>query len=802
MSAPTDKELKKAIRSAVAEANGEPVGLKALTRTLEEQFGLSKGALREKKDLIKEYLMIAMEESDESSESEEEIIPRKGTVAAKKEDVHRSRAATESVHEDGEYQDKTAGKSRAGQQPDHAGFLKKRGDQGRIKLWRKRHFRLYRKEGVIAYFKSDTDDNQLGEVSVAGAFMVDRRDDIGKFVFTITMKTTARVWVLQAPDETIMNQWMDLCKPLMKETAAVHVSDGKKPPKPANGLPLKFPPTYVQGFAEREGSKTTLQDGELDWTKLSHKEVKPVTLAAGQVGISVHGSTALVEEVREVAINAGGQGFVNDVPKQLKYNMDTLGWSAPDAQLKQALFLHDEKTQRELLSKLVGRTITASVPGTGAGHDEDHFKKQETRKVGGHEGLGGGNQGGSLTFPSDVSFTGKLFFDEKDERYALVDAASNTVHFLNTRDARTIKVADADVKKLNQGTEDTFSSARLQLQFAPGPSKTLGQLSYRLRDAVNTHINYVVVLSADEKTADIQGWYSFENKTSKTFENAQITVVPEPGAKPKPEEKEKDETVEDVAAEEGAKAAKKKFGGLANIAGALFSKGDEEAEPAPPKEHRYPLAQHVTLPAYDWAHAAFVSQQKVPAFTQHLVRFTTPEYTVKPQCDQAAGTDAEAQVFTVTRFKNPLAGEALPAGAARVARRNANGLGNVRLADTTLERVEGGEEVVLNLEKTTGITATRKQTGFNFDGEKHFIIETIEITVANGRNETVELTIEESLFRWSNYEIPSSKPAHAPAASGHPRKIQWKVRLNSGEDQTIKFTTFSSNFELPSDYAE
>ena len=121
-----------------------------------------------------------------------------------------------------------------------------------------------------------------------------------------------------------------------------------------------------------------------------------------------------------------------------------------------------------------------------------------------------------------------------------------------------------------------------------------------------------------------------------------------------------------------------------------------------------------------------------------------------------------------------------------MARRNANGLRNVRLADTTLERVEGGEEVVLNLEKTTGITATRKQTGFNFDGEKHFIIETIEITVANGRNETVELTIEESLFRWSNYEIPSSKPAHAPSSSGHPRKIEWKVRLNSGEDQTIK----------------
>ena len=806
MSEPSNKELKKAIQAAVVEAGDEPIGLKALTKKLESDFELPKGGLKDKKDHIKKYLMEALEEEDEESSSEEEVMPRKGTVNANRasqvvEPEARKRAGTENkvTVQDGEYSDKTAGKSRAGQTPDHAGFLKKRGDQGRIKLWRKRHFRLYRKEGVIAYFKSETDEDQIGEVSVIGAFLVDKREDLGKNIFTVTMKTTARVWILQADTEQIMNEWIDLCKPLMKETAAIRPSDGgKKPPKPANGLPLPFPPTYVQGFGEREGSVTALQDhSDLDWTKLTHQEAAPVALTAGQVAISLHGKTAVVEEVREVAINAGGQGYVHDVPKQLKYNMGTVGWSSQDANLQQAVYLHDEKTQRDLLRKLVGRTITASVPGTGAGHGEDHGKKQETRK--GSSPHAGGKEGSSLTFPNDATFTGKLYFDEKDERYALVDEASNTVHFLNTRDARTIKVSDANVKKITEGTEDTFGYSRLQLQFAPGPSKTLGQLSYRLRDLIDTHINYVVVLGADEKTADVQGWYSFENRSSKTFENAVITVAPNPKAKPIIVD-ESEETLEDVVAAEATKAATKKIGGgLAAIGGFLKKGLGIETEVAAPKEHRYPVAQNVTLPAYDWAHAAFVSQQ-VPVATQHLVRFTLPEYSVKPQCDQGAGSDATAEIFSVTRFSNPLS-SAIPAGVATVSRRNRNGLGSVRVASSAeVPRAEAGEEVILKLEKLAGVSATRKQTGYNFDGEKHFIIETFEIVVANSRNETIELTIEESLFRWSNIEIPSSKPAHE--STSHPRKIQWHVRLNSGEDQTIKYTAFYSTFELPSDYEQ
>ena len=821
MEGPSSELLLKEIRRIVKKSDGKSVGLKSMMKELETYFTLAKGTLNGRKDEIRNLLVTVMEEgTDDESESEEEIVPvRRGTRAGDRssrkvaaggnsnERGSTSSSATaeapaaaaasgsDSVIEDSEASDKTAGKSRAGQQPDHAGFLKKRGDQGRIKLWRKRHFRLYRKEGVIAYFKNETDTEQLGEVSVTGAFMIDKRDDLGKFAFTITMKTTARVWVLQAPDEATMNTWISLCTPLMKETASVRSVDGRKPLKPLPGLPLPFPPTYVQGFAEREGSVSALQEGELDWTKLSHVPVAAAAIEPGQVAIALHGKSAQVEEVRLVKPDANGEAYIEDVPKQIKYNVETVGWASAELQLQQLRYVGDEKTQRDLLRKLVGRKITASVPGTGSGSSEDYAKRQETRaKPDEQAALSAGHSHG-LAFPSEATFTGKLSYDAKDDRYALVDEATNTVHFLNTRDARTIKLVDANVSKLNEGTSETFSAPRLWAKFAPGVAQSVGHLTYRVDNGFDTHINYVVTLSADEKKADVQGWYSVENKTSKTYENASVVVVPDPKA-PEAKVEEHEETVEDVAAEEGKKKAEKKgFGGLMAIAGALF-KGDKEAGPAPPKRYQYAVAHRVTLPSYDWAHAAFLSQQ-VAVTTEHLVRFELPAFTIKPQVSKEAGVGAAAVVETVTRFVNPLK-ESLPSGCAAVNRRNRNGLGSVKVANSTVGRVEGGELVTVSLEKTFGISATRVQTGYNFDAEKHFIIETVEIVVANSRNETVNVTIEETLFRWNNFEIPASKPVHTVTAN--PRKISWNVRLNHGEDQTIKYTAFYSTFDLESDY--
>jgi len=674
-------------------------------------------------------------------------------------------------------------------------------------LWRKRYFRLYKKEGSMAYFKSDKETEQIGEISVTGAFLIEKRDDLGKFCFTITMKTTARVWILQATDEATMDQWIAACTPLMKETAAVKATGGKKPPKPKPGLPLKFPPKYVQGWAEIEDCPATLQDGEMDWTGLTSTKAEQTELADGQVALTVHGSNAVVEEVREVTLDGNKEAWLDNVPKQLKYSAASIGWSSGDSQIVQTRFHYDEKTQRDLLNKLVGQKISASVPGNGHGHGEDHGKREEQRTTGSKadasesEHHGQDKSGGVLAFPADVKFTGVLHYHKNDDRYALVDEDNNAVHFLNTRDAHTISLEGVDRATLNEGTNSVFAEPRLWTRFEAGGDKTLGQLTYSLQNAFELFVNYSVTFSPDESVADVTGWYSVHNKTSKTYENASLGVVP---AAKKPEEVDEEdgekslgEEAKEIAEEEAKGKVKSKLGGFAALL--PFGKKDEEEKPKDPRLYHFPVVQNATLPAYDWAHVAFLSK-RVEAATLHLVTFDTPRYAIKPIVDQAAGTDAAVEIFTVARFSNPLTA-AIPSGTARIARRERSGHGIRKVGKTgTISRVEGGEEVTLRLAEADGISCSRTQIGLNLDADKNFLIEQLEFNVANGRQQTVEVVVEESLFRWQDCEVTHSSPAHQPTS--HPRRIQWKVRLNSGEDQKIKATIFYSNFELPSDYED
>lgn len=116
-----------------------------------------------------------------------------------------------------------------------------------------------------------------------------------------------------------------------------------------------------------------MQSGELDWTKLSHRDVVPVNLAPGQVGIALYGNVAAIEEVREANLDGSSEAFLNDLPKQLKYSAETIGWTSGDSQLLQTKFQHDEKTQRDFLKKIVGQKVTASVPGTSEGKEAGFF---------------------------------------------------------------------------------------------------------------------------------------------------------------------------------------------------------------------------------------------------------------------------------------------------------------------------------------------------------------------------------------------------------------------------------------------
>lgn len=757
------KQLEAAVVRIVGEEGDGELSLKGLRRRLETDFKLEKRGLDSRKDEIREYVVKAMEGGDQPDKS-----------GGRNKARGRGRTNVGDLEEPvwvSEPED-CRGKDRSGQQPDFSGFLKKKGDKGRIKMWSKRHFRLYKDEGVLAYFKKEGDSVQLGEIMVKESFLIENRDDIGKFVFAVTMKTTARIWWLQGKDAAERDTWMNQITPLMKveEDAAAEILPGTIP-KPPLGNPLKYPPTYVQGWTEIEDCLATIQDPR-DWTGLIPK-VEKEEAKDGDVAVTIHGKcgTAVIEETRALNLDANGEIFIEDLPKQLKDTVETINWASEDSSILQNRFIYDEKNQKEILKKLVGRQVEASVPSTLAGEGS-----------------------GSLNFPASATFTGVVHYHQEDDSYALVDEKDNTIHFLETGDAKSLKLLEDKVTEISEGTTDAFSKPRLWSKFkAEGVAN--GKLSYHLKDAFDLSVNYSVVLEDDEKNASVNGWYSIENNSGKTYNQATVSVLPNPKAAEEKAKEEGEDTVEEKVEEEVKKGIGGKLGGLASL---LKKKDDKPEKPKEPRIYRFPVVQNVTLPKYEQAQATFLSQ-KVATRAQHLVSFDTPSYQIKPVVGEEVGADSAVNVQTVLRFSNPL-DSSIPAGAGKVDRREKSGRGARNVCSTSIPRVESGEEVTVVLGDASGITATRVQTGFNFDALKHFIIETYEITIVNGRQQQCLITVEESLWRWSNSEITSSWPPHQ--ATNHPRKIKWNLKMNHGEDVTIKYTAFYSTFDLDSDYEE
>lgn len=675
---------------------------------------------------------------------------------------------TAEIEDDDDYR---RGVSRENDVPDYEGFLEKKADKGFIKTWAKRYFRLYKKEAVMAYFKDQKDTKQLGQISLRGMYMVEFSKE-KKFAFTLTMKTIARVFFLAAKDEESRDAWIAHIKPFLtggpglitpdEDQEMPEAGSGKK--KKPTGLPLTYPPQIVQGFADIEMSVSSLQDADDSF------KANPVTPAVGDVHLSLHGdSNSVIEEYRSVDV-AEGSAYLDDLPRKLRDTKHTITFQATDAAWKvsQLKLYVEDPTPENLLKKLIGQEIEVSLPR------DRHF---------GH----------------DAKFKGTVIYHHDDDSYVLHDQGANHVHFLKTSDPHTYNLLLAKPTLPEPAPPNTPAIFQpphiwLQLRNDAGASGTVeGSLSYRLASAFEWKIHYNLVLNPRERSVDVLGWASVLNKSGKTYSNASVTLITPIGSGDAPKEEKKEGNAVAEVVEEKVEEKKGGLFGKMKLPSLPIPGLSDAPKPKPaPLFYRFPLAGPVTLPASQWSQVALF-QEQFPCKTVFFVRFDTPKYSYKASVGEKHGTDAPAQITTALKFRNNTEHDLL-AGSVNVTRHEKTGWGLVQVHEGKMANYHQKDVITVDLEDASNITATRKQTGFTFNTENNFLVESFEITVTNARMETVVVELEENLYRWQTFEVTSSSPQHGQGT--HPRKIMWKLKLNHGEYQTIRYTVFYSKFEL------
>ncbi|KAN0025326.1 hypothetical protein ACTFIU_003586 [Dictyostelium citrinum] len=613
------------------------------------------------------------------------------------------------------------------------GFIQKKGNEG---FFGSKMFqkRYFRiyEEGRMAYFKNQNDVTPVGVIEMKGALACE--DMEGKPLgFKLSMKTSARVYWLVAMTNDQKQKWVSVIKQQITPPAV---------PKPID--PNEIRP-YLQNTEEPSQCASTRFDAANTWDAIEKQIVED------QIRLHIHSDGNLfVEETRSIEVGEEGLVWIKDLPKSIdERTVHFQSFTEPTAFVSEQTYHNDAKTPQRLLSKLIGKEIQVSVPR------DDHF----------HEPL---------------VLKGELIYNANDSTYALQDKETNTIHFLKTDEAISYNLLDTT------SIDPIFRNSSLEWNINGKEPKHLSKISYNAKDLFKWNATYVAVLNPRETEMEIRGWFTIENESGKTFNNSNVILVREPEQKKKDEEKSEESSLP---------VGLPKLGGFGLKLPKIGGFGGDSDTPVPEKRiYRYEVPHKTTLRDGESKQICFVST-KLSVKSFDFVTFATPNYQKYSMIGKDQGANAAASVNSSVTFTWNLP-YSIPAGQMKLQRQLKDKFGSDIVNTFDIAHYNPTDIISLPLQPLGKVSSTRTQTGFNFDLNGLFIVETYEIRVNNGREEPIKITVEESLYRSTFWEITSSSHKFTPHPT-HSRKIQWQLSIPPLDGEVIKYSVFYSGLNLP-----
>jgi len=678
------------------------------------------------------------------------------------------------------------------------GFLKKKGDRGKILLWKKRYCRLYaptEEHGpLVTYFKNQKDRKALGSIDLSGALAVSLTEKAG--VFTITMKSTSRVWWLQGLKPEEADLWIDAIK---KYINSEHSQEAVELDENVQGMVPAEPKRLRRDTAAEEPVKQP-EDGD--------------------IAIVLWGSDlTYFQEVRQVTPDDKGKLTFDNLPVGLIEGTFSLkSHTTPELCVDQHTFRYDQKNAATLLARIPDETpLTVKAPRqlTLGNYSEIEFKGNLHKDHLSSTATILANHNNRLV--SDASINLREHQKSTDNSdFVLVDG--QTAHFLNSKELTSITINDDSINPSKLLSNAHLNVVLVDKNGEPAASNDeLIEMSYVCSDAFAWHVEYNCILDPRETLMEFNGFHIVTNQTERDIENAKFVFLeaPEKEVGLKREKEEKKMAQEKQAIEEPSSFVDRVKGvgsrlrslvpnALVATASLTMSalKGRLNIGPSYADRKRYVAPRLLSIAAGATTSLKIASSTSVPTTSAHLVRFGTPPFQRQAMLTKKFGSRALPYVESVVRFKNDQdsgIGVQLPAGLIHIYRRDKDGFGVERIASLPTNHSKVNEVVTVPVENLQMVRAKRIQTGFNFDQDKCIMIESFEIHLSSARQNPVELSIEDRAYRWQHYEVTATSHPMA-RETALPRTIAWNIRLGGAADPAasrktiIRYTIMYSRF--------
>lgn len=324
--------------------------------------------------------------------------------------------------------------------------------------------------------------------------------------------------------------------------------------------------------------------------------------------------------------------------------------------------------------------------------------------------------------------------------------------------------------------DDTILEPALNWKLASDRKADLkAELSY-VTNGMSWQSAYNLVLPEKGETIDIVGWVTLNNNSGQQFTDASIKLM-------------------------AGDVSKIQTGRMQNMlrsemAMDSFGAGAPQVtEKSFDEFHLYSLARKVTLRDKETKQVEFMRGTNVKTKTLYLYdgagmvwsnyRGWTEE-NLRGRRD--FGTQANTKIEVVREFANTKEnglGLPLPAGKMRFYRQD-DADGRLEFTgENMIGHTAQGEDVRISVGDAFDLVGDRKQLDYRLDNRRKELFETYEITLRNRKKEPVTITVQERLFRGSNWEITEKSDGFTKLDSRH---ITFDVPVKPDEERKVRYT--------------
>jgi len=289
--------------------------------------------------------------------------------------------------------------------------------------------------------------------------------------------------------------------------------------------------------------------------------------------------------------------------------------------------------------------------------------------------------------------------------------------------------------------------------------------------------DYNLVISEDESSANLGAWVTVMNLSGMSYPNAELKLI-----------------AGDVNRAQTQHDMREK-----NTYGAFRDGSSAFEEKAFFEYHMYTLPRKVTIDQN-------TTQQLVLFPTAHdvkvqkvLVYYGLPadaRYWVFPEPvdDRNLGSQANTKLDVYIQFENKVdnkLGIPLPSGKIRAFKMDggSNPLAHTGslefIGEDLIDHTPKNQQVMVKLGQSFDVTGNRVQTDYTSDIKARVITETIRITLKNAKDTPQNVTVRETLYRWTNWKITEQSDAHEKIDS---RTIHFNVTVPPEGEKTVTYT--------------